>query len=687
MAKRGSRQMELKLYDTFSRTERVFTPLDPAHVRMYVCGPTVYDFAHIGNARPVIVFDLLFRLLNHLAKQGVWDGGKGETTVTYVRNITDVDDKINARAAEEYPDLPLNEAIRQLTEQTEKQFHQDVAALGCLPPTVEPRATEHIEAMKELIERLVSARHAYVAEEHVLFSVASMRGYGWLSWRSLDEMIAGARVEVAPYKRDPMDFVMWKPSKPGEPKWPSPCGIATPGRPGWHIECSAMAWKHLGETFDIHGGGVDLIFPHHENEIAQTRGTFHTPIMANYWVHNGFLEIEGRKMAKSEGNFITIRELLETDKFGGRRWSGDVVRLAMLETPYRQRIDWTVRALEQSEARLRNWRAFAGERTIRRHGRELKNGFFAALCDNLNTHAAFKLIDQACSEGIPNERNRYTVHWILRRLGFTSKKTRAARVVEAIDPILENIAHLSDTSWVQFFDRSRHEISKKPTPETKLLASVQAVGELRRSLQNSLAHDLQESQWKQLFDAVQGSSLVHPKVMNRVFHLAYQPNRTDWNHYPGNQELTQIYAKRLKSTYLQKALSSAISNLAHLTLNDWRNLVENVRSKPFFSSGEPKPETKLFVYLLLFAALQEYIRSLTDDEPEPMRKLTQQIFSKISPKEDEFEREIRTLVDARNAARLAKSFKEADRIRDELKAMGIELEDHKDGTTTWKAKR
>jgi cysteinyl-tRNA synthetase len=321
--------MALTLYDTLTREKRPFTPLDPAHVRMYVCGPTVYDFAHIGNARPVIVFDVLFRLLRHLY---------GTDHVTYVRNITDVDDKINARAAEEYPDLPLNEAIQRVTQTTDKQFHEDVAALGCLPPTYEPRATEHIAEMKALIERLVASGHAYVGEQHVLFRVSSMADYGKLAKRSLDEMIAGARVEVAPYKRDPMDFVLWKPSKPGEPAWPSPCGIAAPGRPGWHIECSAMAWKHLGETFDIHGGGIDLVFPHHENEIAQTRCAFHTPLMANFWMHNGFLQVEGRKMAKSEGNFVTIRELLAD-------WPGEVLRLNMLRTHYRQPIDWTVKGL------------------------------------------------------------------------------------------------------------------------------------------------------------------------------------------------------------------------------------------------------------------------------------------------------------------------------------------------------
>src|SRR6186997_2370624 len=332
--------MELKLYDTLSREKRVFHPIDSARVRMYVCGPTVYDFAHIGNARPVIVFDVLYRLLRHLY---------GADHVRYVRNITDVDDKINARAAER------GISIRELTETTYRNFKEDVAALGCLPPTVEPRATEHIEEMKALIERLVADGHAYVAEEHVLFSVPSMPDYGRLSKRPLDEMEAGARVDVAPYKRSPLDFVLWKPSKPGEPAWPSPSGIAAPGRPGWHIECSAMSWQHLGEAFDIHGGGIDLVFPHHENEIAQSRCAFHTPVMANYWLHNGFLQVEGEKMAKSVGNFVTIHELLETKKFGGRSWSGEVIRLAMLRSHYRQPIDWTVRALEEAEHNLRNW--------------------------------------------------------------------------------------------------------------------------------------------------------------------------------------------------------------------------------------------------------------------------------------------------------------------------------------------
>jgi cysteinyl-tRNA synthetase len=343
--------MDLRLYDTLTREKRSFVPLDPDNVRMYVCGPTVYDFAHIGNARPVIVFDVLFRLLRHLY---------GADRVTYVRNITDVDDKINDRAARDFPGLPLNEAIRKVTEGTEKQFHDDVDTLGCLRPTIEPRATEHIPEMRTIIERLVQGGFAYVAEDHVLFSPQAMNAansilprYGALAKRSLDEMIAGARVDVAPYKRDAADFVLWKPSKPGEPSWPSPSGIKVEGRPGWHIECSAMAWKHLGEQFDIHGGGIDLVFPHHENELAQTCCAFHEDRMANVWMHNGFLQVEGDKMSKSEGNFVTIRELLEN--WHGYSWPGETLRFNMLRTHYRQPIDWTFESLNESHNILCDW--------------------------------------------------------------------------------------------------------------------------------------------------------------------------------------------------------------------------------------------------------------------------------------------------------------------------------------------
>jgi cysteinyl-tRNA synthetase len=342
--------MELRLYDTLTREKRTFTPIDSARVRMYVCGPTVYDFAHIGRA-PSSYLDAFPPVAPWLRR----------TAVTYVRNITDVDDKINARAAER------GISIRELTEDTYRNFKEDVAALGCLPPTREPRATEHIDEMKALIERLIKSGHAYVAEDNVLFHVASMKDYGKLSNRSLDEMIAGARVEVAPFKKDPMDFVLWKPSGPGEPAWPSPLGIKKPGRPGWHIECSAMSWKHLGETFDIHGGGIDLVFPHHENEIAQSRCAFQTPVMANFWMHNGFLQVEGEKMSKSLGNFVTINDLLKD-------WPGEVVRFTMLQTHYRQPMNWTLSGLRESQKSLSIGTSSPGTRAglcVCRYGRRV----------------------------------------------------------------------------------------------------------------------------------------------------------------------------------------------------------------------------------------------------------------------------------------------------------------------------
>ncbi|MGX1321882.1 cysteinyl-tRNA synthetase [Bradyrhizobium sp. USDA 377] len=390
--------MELRLYDTLTKEKRPFVPLDPKNVRMYVCGPTVYDFAHIGNARPVIVFDVLFRLLRHLY---------GEAHVKYVRNITDVDDKINDRAARDFPGLPLNEAIRKVTEETGRQFHADVDALVALRPSVEPRATEHIAEMREIIERLLKGGFAYAADDHVLFSPQAMNAanstlprYGALSNRSLDEMVAGARVDVAPYKKGNTDFVLWKPSKPGEPSWPSPAGIAAEGRPGWHIECSAMAWKHLGEHFDIHGGGIDLVFPHHENEVAQTCCAFHRERMANTWMHNGFLQVEGEKMSKSLGNFVTIRELLGS-------WTGPVIRYSMLQTHYRQPIDWTVARLEQSRQEIGLWAAmYSGsaaqhdyqQRKFRKIAPTPTQDLVDSLRDDLNTPNAVAVLRKQFSE-------------------------------------------------------------------------------------------------------------------------------------------------------------------------------------------------------------------------------------------------------------------------------------------------
>lgn len=328
--------MTLRIYNTLTRTKEDFVPLDPKNVRMYVCGPTVYDFAHIGNARPAIVFDVLFRLLRHLY---------GADHVKYVRNITDVDDKINARALRDFPGLPLNEAIRKVTETTANQYFADTRALGCLDPTEQPRATEHIQGMVDMISVLIKKGHAYVAGGEVLFDVAAMADYGKLSGRKLDDQQAGARIAVEAHKKNPADFVLWKLSSADEPGWDSPWGR---GRPGWHIECSVMSQKSLGEVFDIHGGGLDLIFPHHENEIAQSRCAHGTKVMANYWMHNGFLQVEGQKMSKSLGNFVTIADVLKD-------WPGEVARFNMLRTHYRQPIDWTVKSLEESQSVLESF--------------------------------------------------------------------------------------------------------------------------------------------------------------------------------------------------------------------------------------------------------------------------------------------------------------------------------------------
>ena len=317
----------LRFHNSLTRREEEFRPLDPEHVKLYVCGPTVYDLAHLGNARPVVVFDVLARLLRRIYPR-----------VTYVRNITDVDDKINARSRES------GEPIAAITARTTADFQADMAALGNLPPDVEPRATAHIAEMIALNERLIANGHAYAAEGHVLFSVGSFADYGKLSGRNQDELLAGARIDVAPYKRDPGDFVLWKPSPEGLPGWDSPWGR---GRPGWHIECSAMSWKHLGEQFDIHGGGADLLFPHHENEVAQSRSAFGTPFMAHTWLHNGMLLVDGEKMSKSVGNFFTLRDILARG-----RWVGEAFRLLLLRTHYRSALDYTQAALDEAKQEL-----------------------------------------------------------------------------------------------------------------------------------------------------------------------------------------------------------------------------------------------------------------------------------------------------------------------------------------------
>jgi cysteinyl-tRNA synthetase len=388
--------VKLRLYNTLTRSKEVFEPIDRKNVRMYVCGPTVYDFAHIGNARPAIVFDVLFRLLRHLY---------GEDQVTYVRNITDVDDKINARALRDFGAeiasgrLGLNEAIRKVTETTDNQYQKDVTALGCLPPTYQPRATEFVQRddgntdMVGLIQSLIERGHAYEAAGEVLFDTASMQDYGQLSKRPLDEQMAGARVEVDRHKKNPGDFVLWKLSSPDEPGWDSPWGR---GRPGWHIECSAMSAAYLGEVFDIHGGGLDLIFPHHENEIAQSRCAFGHDMMANYWMHNGFLQVEGQKMSKSLGNFYSIHELLETETFGGRRWPGEVLRLAMLMTHYREPIDFSVRRLEEARSISLSWSNLA-RRYLPTDGAVLP-AVLDALTDDMNTPQAIQKIQRSAGK-------------------------------------------------------------------------------------------------------------------------------------------------------------------------------------------------------------------------------------------------------------------------------------------------
>jgi len=378
---------ELKLYNTLTRRKETFVPEDENNVRMYVCGPTVYDYAHIGNARPVIVFDVLYRLLRHLY---------GEDNVTYVRNITDVDDKINARALRDYPDLPLNDAIRNVTEKTANQFHEDVKALGCLPPTHEPRATEHIDGMVSIIQTLLEKEHAYIANgqkgREVLFRVASMENYGELSNRmgKLDEQQEGARVAVESHKENAGDFVLWKQSKDDEPGWDASFNREKiHGRPGWHIECSAMSEAFLGKTFDIHGGGLDLIFPHHENEIAQSCCAHGTDKIANIWMHNGYVQVEGKKMSKSDGNFVTIYDLLHTEKFGGRKWPGEVLRLAMLMTHYREPIDFSVKRLEEAESVLKKFtrRLHEGNQSA---DAEIAADSFSCLMEDLNTADAIR---------------------------------------------------------------------------------------------------------------------------------------------------------------------------------------------------------------------------------------------------------------------------------------------------------
>jgi cysteinyl-tRNA synthetase len=398
--------IQLRLYNTLTRAKEDFAPLDPKNVRMYVCGPTVYDYAHIGNARPAIVFDVLFRLLRHVY---------GPAHVTYVRNITDIDDKINARAAERAQGGDVLAALRALTETTYGIYRQDVAALNCLEPSAMPRATEHVAQMIAMTEALIAAGYAYAAEGHVLFRVKKKADYGKLARRSVDDMIAGARVDVAPYKEDPMDFVLWKPSDDATPGWDSPWGR---GRPGWHLECSAMIEATMGETIDIHGGGIDLVFPHHENEIAQSEGAHRGHPLAQVWMHNGFLNVEGEKMSKSLGNFVTIHDLLKD-------WPGEVLRFNMLRTHYRQPMDWTVAGMNESWKTLEKWYAV----TEPLADPPLGAAFLAALADDLNTPQAIAELHKGGEHALAGG---------LGLLGFSNVQERIA-VRTSVD--LTEIAH------------------------------------------------------------------------------------------------------------------------------------------------------------------------------------------------------------------------------------------------------
>lgn len=369
---------EIRLTNTATRTKEAFVPIDPENVRMYVCGPTVYDRAHIGNARPVVVFDVLYRLLRHQY---------GADHVTYVRNFTDVDDRINETARtrkQAGAEGTIEQLIRARSDETISWYHDDMDALGALRPNAEPRATEYIAQMIAMIEGLIVKGFAYEAEGHALFRVRKYADYGKLSGRSVDDMIAGARVEVAPYKEDPMDFVLWKPSTDNLPGWPSPWGR---GRPGWHIECSAMAGELLGERFDIHGGGNDLMFPHHENEIAQSKCMGHG--FANVWLHNEMLQVEGKKMSKSLGNFFTVRDLLD------QGWPGEVIRFVMLSTHYRKPMDWTEKKAEFARMHLRAWYKIVSGvsqyQSGQHHGADFL-GVTKSLSDDLNTHKAINYL-------------------------------------------------------------------------------------------------------------------------------------------------------------------------------------------------------------------------------------------------------------------------------------------------------
>ncbi len=571
--------MTFRLYNTLTRTKEDFTPIDPKNVRMYVCGPTVYDFAHIGNARPVIVFDVLFRLLRHLY---------GAEHVKYVRNITDVDDKINARALRDFQkqidegSMSLNDAIGAVTEKTANQFFSDAEALGCLEPTFQPRATKHIFEMVEMINVLLQKDHAYLARgsegREVLFSVDSMKGeYGKLSNRSLDEQRAGARIAVEAHKKNPADFVLWKESGSKEPGWQGEFQpktnagyeaelelsetnmrelnlnskkVTVHGRPGWHIECSVMSKAHLGEVFDIHGGGLDLIFPHHENEIAQSRCAHGSDVMANVWMHNEFLQVEGHKMSKSLGNFVTIAELMRG--WRGEPWSGAAIRFEMLGTHYQQPIDWSPDRLTVAKA---NVQMFAGNT----QKRDFK---FDSAFDKAWNHVAIP-----SAELISN----------------LSDDLNTALAMNLIKQSISKISNLSDEERV---------------------------------------------------------ALVHDVRFLGLVTLGQLPYLT------GSFSLSQM--------------AEVLVDNASINFRDWRVFKSN-NDVQMSNEREKWFQSKL-------------IQVVSPD------KIT---FHGSDPTKGKIER----LIEDRLVARHTKNWKESDRIRDELDAMGVAIKDNKDGTTTWEVKR
>jgi cysteinyl-tRNA synthetase len=516
---------DLTLYNSATRTKERFQPIDPAHVRLYVCGPTVYDRAHIGNARPVVVFDVLVRLLRRLYPR-----------VTYVRNVTDVDDKIMAAARER------GEPIEAVTERTLRWFHEDMAALGALPPDVEPRATETIAEMITLIERLIANGHAYAADGHVLFHVPSFPRYGALSNRTPDEMEAGARVDVAPYKRSPCDFVLWKPSTADQPGWDSPWGR---GRPGWHIECSAMSWRHLGPEFDIHGGGLDLIFPHHENEIAQSVCAFPGTRFARVWMHNGMLLVGGEKMSKSLGNFVTVEEVL---KHGP--WAGEAFRLLLLRTHYRDPLDYSASSLDEARKKLDYWyraldqlSGLPMQSSSRRRPHAAEDGGFEdALLDDLNTHLAISKFDQII----------HRAHQLIRResdqkFGSIAKELMHIKARVGEFSLLIGVLQKKPDSWIS------------GAPRTDIRRIVQTISNMA---------------WKDLFAQIQQQEKAK---VGPDFIIGDPPYSA-----PANERIVLELKNLLKKDKgdLEKVYASAIENIRRLSETDaYRKIFESSLEK------------------------------------------------------------------------------------------------------------